>query len=198
LSIKKGVYYYSSTHKNGENMKEKIIELRALGYSYNAIAKQLGCSKGLISYHCGDGQKEKNKNRNKKCWKKLIHNKIEKFVKNKEYTNKTFTSTDKKRFQAKIQTFKKDSDNMNDITAKQFYEKYEGKEVRCYLTGEIIDITKPKTYEFDHKIPKSRGGDNSIDNLGICTKAANRSKYDMTEHEYIELCKKVVAHHNTK
>ena len=32
-------------------MKEKINELRLLGYSYNQISNELNCSKGLISYH---------------------------------------------------------------------------------------------------------------------------------------------------
>ena len=33
-------------------MKEKILELRNLGFSYNEIAEKLNCSKGTISYHC--------------------------------------------------------------------------------------------------------------------------------------------------
>jgi|GEM_PF-878845 len=33
-------------------MKEKIIELRLLGFSYNEISKKLNCSKSTISYHC--------------------------------------------------------------------------------------------------------------------------------------------------
>ena len=50
-------------------MKEKIYELRAKGYSYRMIEKELGCSKGTISYHLGAGQKEKtnaNTRRNRK------------------------------------------------------------------------------------------------------------------------------------
>lgn len=33
-------------------MKEKIIELRKKGFSYNEISKRLNCSKSVISYHC--------------------------------------------------------------------------------------------------------------------------------------------------
>lgn len=40
-------------------MKEEILKLRAQGKNYNEISKILGCSKGTISYHCGNGQKEK-------------------------------------------------------------------------------------------------------------------------------------------
>lgn len=33
-------------------MKEKIIELRKKGFSYNEIVKKLNCSKSTVSYHC--------------------------------------------------------------------------------------------------------------------------------------------------
>jgi 5-methylcytosine-specific restriction endonuclease McrA len=69
-----------------------------------------------------------------------------------------------------------------------------GENTFCYLTGDRIDISKPRTYSFDHKIPRSRGGENTLDNLGICTKIVNTSKTDMTPEEYIELCKKVLEH----
>ncbi len=39
--------------------KENILKLRAEGKSYSEIQKALGCSKGTIAYHLGDGQKEK-------------------------------------------------------------------------------------------------------------------------------------------
>src|ERR1035437_3416711 len=35
-------------------MKDKILELRKNGLSYNEISKRLGCSKGTISYHCSN------------------------------------------------------------------------------------------------------------------------------------------------
>ena len=40
-------------------MKEQILELRAQGKTYNEIVSIVGCSKGTVSYYCGDGQKEK-------------------------------------------------------------------------------------------------------------------------------------------
>lgn len=40
-------------------MKEQILQLRQEGKTYTEIQKILNCSKGTISYHCGDGQKEK-------------------------------------------------------------------------------------------------------------------------------------------
>ncbi len=43
--------------------KENILRLRAEGKSYRYIQKELGCSKATIAYHCGEGQKEKTKER---------------------------------------------------------------------------------------------------------------------------------------
>jgi transposase len=40
--------------------KENILKLREQGKSYREIQKILGCSKGTIAYHLGDGQKQKN------------------------------------------------------------------------------------------------------------------------------------------
>ena len=47
-------------------MKEDILRLRSIGYTYNEIQKELGCSKGTISYHLGYGQKQKTKARSQK------------------------------------------------------------------------------------------------------------------------------------
>jgi len=49
-----------------DGKKEKIFELRSHGYSYGEIQKVTGFSKSAISYHLGDGQKEKCLERNKK------------------------------------------------------------------------------------------------------------------------------------
>lgn len=46
--------------------KEKILELRAKGFTYNQIKEELGCSKGTIAYHCGNNVKYKSYQRNLK------------------------------------------------------------------------------------------------------------------------------------
>jgi DNA-binding CsgD family transcriptional regulator len=46
--------------------KHKIIQLRKEGKTYNQIQKEIGCSKGTISYHLGHNQKQKNKERSQK------------------------------------------------------------------------------------------------------------------------------------
>lgn len=40
-------------------MKEQILKLYRQGKSYREIQGILGCSKGTISFHCGEGQKRK-------------------------------------------------------------------------------------------------------------------------------------------
>ena len=40
-------------------LKEKILDLAEQGWSYNMIKRRLNCSKSTISYHLGDGQKDK-------------------------------------------------------------------------------------------------------------------------------------------
>ena len=40
-------------------LKEKIIALAEQGWTYNMIKRRLNCSKSTISYHLGDGRKDK-------------------------------------------------------------------------------------------------------------------------------------------
>ena len=44
---------------NNKRRKEDILKLRSEGKSYRQIEKELGCSKSLISYHCGNGNEKK-------------------------------------------------------------------------------------------------------------------------------------------
>jgi len=67
-------------------MKEKILKLRSIGYTYNQIQKELGCSKGTISYHLGNGQKEKTKERSQKR-REEIRNIIRQFKQDKPCTD---------------------------------------------------------------------------------------------------------------
>ena len=42
-----------------QGLKEKILALAEQGWTYNMIKRRLNCSKSTISYHLGDGQKDK-------------------------------------------------------------------------------------------------------------------------------------------
>jgi CRISPR/Cas system Type II protein with McrA/HNH and RuvC-like nuclease domain len=66
------------------------------------------------------------------------------------------------------------------------------------LTGEKIDLMDSSSYSLDHKTPKSRGGDCSIDNCGLTTFMANQMKSNQTLEELLENCMKIIAHNKDK
>jgi DNA-binding CsgD family transcriptional regulator len=172
--------------------KHEILRLRAEGKNYNQISNILGCSKSTVCFHCGEGQKEKSKIRSKK-----IHPFIKKRHRFLEITNQSNNKinpkllNNKQILYRKIYTFTRNKNFM--FTIEELMNKYE-KNTICYLTGKQIDVNKPRTYEFDHIIPRSRGGNNSLDNLGLISKEANRAKSNMTPDEFLNLCKQVLEH----
>ena len=180
--------------------KEKILELSQKGYSYSQICSELGCSKGTVSYHLGEGQKQKNRSRLHKYRENdPIRRKMEFFkrVKSKPILS-TPTVNNERLLHTKIYQFLgNNKDMIREFTLEELKHKL-GNDTICYLTGTKIDLTQPRTYQFDHIIPKSRGGDNSLDNLGICIKQANQAKNNMTPDEFINLCKQVLEHQGYK
>lgn len=180
-----------------KNLGPQILKLRAEGKTYNEIVNILGVNKATICYHCGNGQKEKfairrRKNRNKQH---PYIRKVENFIKSKESNNRTvksiLNSSNRQLIMSKISKFREEDKNSECFTVEDVINKF-GENPVCYLTGIPIDISQPRTYQFDHKIPRSRGGDSSINNLGICTKQANQAKSDMTPEEFLKFCKTVV------
>ncbi len=182
-------------------LKDQILTLRSQGKTYDEIQLQLQCSKGTISYHCGSGQKEKTNHRQRKLRQKQhpYISKLETFTTpKKSKTKKISTLKNRRLLQLKIQTFHQSHGDRNMYNQTTFsindvIDKF-GENPTCYLTGQPIDIYQPRTYEFDHIIPRSRGGTNTLDNLGICSKQANQSKRDMTPDEFLNLCKQIIEH----
>lgn len=179
---------------------KKILELRELGKTYDEIKDELECSKGTIAYYLGDGQKEKSGNRRRK-YRSNQHpytRKMEAFsTKSSIPTIEKTKSKFKKIMKNKIEGFhkiKKDNKLMYtkpEFTLEDVINKF-GEHPKCYLTGQSINIYETSTYHFDHIIPRSKGGTNSIDNLGICTNKANIAKSDLSYDEFIKLCEDVV------
>jgi hypothetical protein len=62
-------------------------------------------------------------------------------------------------------------------------------EYRCALTGEKLT---PNTAQLDHKTPKSKGGDDVLDNLQWLDRTVNKMKGSMTVEEFVSVCKRVV------
>jgi 5-methylcytosine-specific restriction endonuclease McrA len=172
-------------------MKEKILELRAKGFSYSDICKELKCSKSVVSYHCGEGQKEKNRKRTQSRRKTtVISQRVERFQYDRKIKDKTEDFQRGrllKNGQARLGR-RRLSFRWQDVIDKF------GWQTVCYLTGMPIDLKEPKTYQFDHIIPYSKGGEWTLENLGIACKDANQAKADMTVDEFISLCKMVLEH----
>jgi 5-methylcytosine-specific restriction endonuclease McrA len=184
--------------------RDRILELRAQGKSYNEIVLILGCSKGTIAFHCGKDQKKKHADRSRKNREKShpYKKKIDTFFFNsrrsKNKTKQTKSTIDRLIYAkvhgfCKIKVDNKEISMKTNFTVDDVINKF-GKNPTCYLSGDSIDIYRSKTYEFDHIIPRSRGGTNDIDNLGICTREVNQSKRDMTPDEFINLCKKILEY----
>lgn len=176
-------------------MKEEILKLREDGKSYNEIKEILKCSKATISYYCGDGQKEKTNRRTKKRRENLILFKLEGFKnrKSERYIKESVRKFQKRDNLVDGKVNKSITETFNWI---DILDKF-GEDTYCYLSGEKINLYN-NVYNFDHIIPVSRGGDNSISNLGILHERVNRMKSDMTPDELIELCRKILEFNNYK
>lgn len=176
--------------------KEDILRLRAEGKTYNEIRDLLKCSKGTICYHCGIDQRQKYQFRRQQY--RHSHPFIYKIASFANKTKKNIQIITNKRsigqiIYQKLRRFN-NNETLNMITIEQLLEKF-GPNPKCYLTGKTIDINQPKTYQFDHIIPRTKGGDNSIENLGLTIKAANYAKHNLLLSEFVELCKQVAEHY---
>lgn len=159
-------------------MKEQILELRQQGKTYKEIQQILNCSKSTISYYCNVNQKEKVKQRTTKyrktSLKAILNRKISEFCCLPKCTR------------GKNKLREKPTFNYQDVINKF------GKTPTCYLTGEKIDLYDKSSYHLDHIIPRSRGGKNTLDNLGLATKIANETKNDRTLEELKNLCEVIL------
>jgi 5-methylcytosine-specific restriction endonuclease McrA len=185
-------------------VKEKILELRALGYSYKKIQDEIKCSKGTISYHCGEGQKEKYAKRRKLNRSKQhpLICKIENFIYDKYYEptpRKNRTNKLKKILRLRIVAFSMINKRYNNMafTIKDFLDKV-GDNPICSLTGKPIDLMKPRTYQLDHIVPRSKGGENTLDNCQLVLKEVNLAKHNLSSEEFVKLCREVVDYHDGK
>lgn len=186
-------------------MKEKILELRKLGKNYNQIVSELGCSKSLVCYYLGKDQKNKNLHRQKINRKKNpLLTKIHTFLNIKEKIKKPRKiniNLIQKIIYIRIYTFFNRGNKMSKIPVQDLVKEFMikiGDNPKCYLTGDSIDLSKPKTYQLDHIIPTSKNGQNTLDNLGLTTKEANLAKRDLSVDEFINLCKKVLQNNGYK
>jgi CRISPR/Cas system Type II protein with McrA/HNH and RuvC-like nuclease domain len=65
---------------------------------------------------------------------------------------------------------------------------------KCYLTGEKIDTMVMSSWSADHIVPKSKGGDNSLENCGLAGFMANQMKSNLSYDELLDECEKILNH----
>ena len=179
-------------------LNKQIIALRKKGLTFNQIAKQLLCSKSTVSYALRKKTRDivKEKQNNYPRHLKKINSKIYSFTnpristqtKAAWYLNKSPRQSSKS-ISTKASTFQRTMT----FNYKDVYAKY-GDHFPCALTGRPLEFNEPQTYEYDHILPTSRGGDNSIDNLQLLCPEANKAKGMMTDDEFKDLCREVIIH----
>ena len=167
-------------------MKEQILQYKQThpDWGYKRIAKEIGCAPNTVKYYLDPKAKDVAQ---KRCYRyREINPLCQKLGHFREIREK------KKAFDKLLDGRRSKAESL--FTTKDLLIKF-GENPRCYLTGEPINLDAIETYEFDHIKPVAQGGNNSLENLGLCLRDINRAKQDKTPEEFIEICKRVLTHH---
>lgn len=182
----------------------KIKGLRDQGYKIREIKDILKCSQSIVSYHLGSQSQRdnyckravKNKPNTHPFSKKLVDFKkrIQRNIEKTKRNNIAALNDKIWRFHKNWETGMKEKPTfrLNDVKNKF------GDNPKCYLTGRQINIDQPATYHFDHVVPSSKGGTNTLDNLQIAVCNANSAKSDMLLEDFLQMCKEICIQHNIK
>lgn len=187
---------YSDT--SDTDIHDKIINLRKQGLSYSKIAEELNCAKSTVSYHCNQSTKNKvnekiQRQKEEEPWKYKLLNALDNFKHREKGIGKTFYCKDwNKKLRTAVSRFRKSLESMpnKNYSYKDVIEHFGGTTVKCELTGRTIDLLVDD-YNIDHIIPISRGGSNELDNMAFTIPQANTAKNDLTNEEFVALCKEV-------
>jgi 5-methylcytosine-specific restriction endonuclease McrA len=160
--------------------KPQILKLRSEGYTYNQIVEKVGCAHSTVSYYLSGTVRENARKRSNKNRKKRVADPLTVAI------------------QQKLHNF--NCDNRSGSTKKSYPTQIGIKELRpkllaspiCYLTGKRLDLLDKSTWSFDHIIPRSKGGTNSKENMGLVCSSANRCKHDLYLEDFLALCKTVL------
>ena len=181
----------------------KIQHLRSQGKTYKEITSELHCAHSTVSYYCSPGVQTKALSRHKQYKKTLIGKLVKRWdsFTHPRHTNPVRKDPDwNKKFRTAASEFR-NRQGMNckkeNYSYKVLLKHVGGFNTFCYLTGTPINIITDD-FQLDHIIPVSKGGTNEISNCGITLPVVNRMKTDMTVPELLEMCEKILKHHNYK
>lgn len=191
--------------------KDEMIALRESGLSIIKTAKALGCARSTVErclYPHYDSNLKQRQEKTREMRQNnslfILNEKVKVFQQNRKSTGRRVSANNSKihtilnnkitKF-SKPYNWRKGMKSISSFGAGDILKKI-GDSPVCYLTGEPIDLANSSSYVLDHIVPRSRGGDNSIDNCQIASYQANLCKSNLTYEEFVLLCSKIVNHNN--
>ena len=190
---------------------DEVKELHKKGYSYRDLERKFKISKGTISYHLSEGQKQKTIKRTDQRRKRYGAwiRKIEEFFRPGEFKTKTEPKQKrpKRSWYNKVRNFHRDKNdstkgvyvmNIIDKVTEFFWKdsKYPFPYYECKYTGDKINVEVGKDHKqaasIDHRIPRGLGGSNDIEKNGsIIGKIVNEMKKNLSEINFLTIILKV-------
>ena len=67
---------------------------------------------------------------------------------------------------------------------------------RCAMTGRALNLRGHPRASLDHRVPRSRSGETTPENLQWVSRQVNVSKNALSVDEFVGLCAEVVQHHS--
>ena len=74
------------------------------------------------------------------------------------------------------------------VTAAKLLKLIEDQDYRCALSGRKLE---PDTSTLDHKVPRSAGGEHTMDNVWFLHRDVNRAKGTQAVDEFLRMCRQV-------
>lgn len=181
--------------------REDFLLLRGENLTYTEISQRLGCSISTVCYYLADGQAEKQANRQRKLlFSKPLYTQYRNFI--SEARSKSVLPKEEpvgshsKRMRHKLKDYQRTREGAytsKDISYEEVLDKV-GESPVCYLSGRSIDARNTRELHFDHIVPRSKGGDNSLENLGVACRSANIAKNNLSVEELLVLCQDILVH----
>ena len=78
------------------------------------------------------------------------------------------------------------------VKSSELMAMVEEQNFKCNLSG--VDLS-PAMSSLDHKLPVSRGGDNTLENLQIIHPVVNYAKARLTNDQFVAMCHAVARLH---